>query len=106
MPTPPLSPWTSLRLFFLRLARHKPPTVAIPSCYALLQVTVDPAKCDHCGNCSSVCPMNIDLLAYVDNEQRVGTPDCILCQTCVNACTQNALSVASTLDRPRKRTPR
>jgi formate hydrogenlyase subunit 6/NADH:ubiquinone oxidoreductase subunit I len=49
--------------------------------------------------------MNIDLLAYIDNQQRVDTTDCVLCQSCVNACTRNVLSVTSTLDQPRKRTP-
>jgi ferredoxin len=106
MPTPPPSPWTRLRLFLHRITRAKPSSVAIPSSYALLQITADPAKCDHCGNCSSVCPMHIDLLAHIDNHRRVDSADCILCQTCVNACTQNALRVTSALDRPRKRTLR
>ena len=107
MPTPPPSPWTRpflsrLCLSLLRLVRRERPAVAIPSCYALLQISADPAKCDQCGDCARVCPMNIDLPAQIASHERIESTDCILCQTCVNTCPQHALTVTSTLDRPRK----
>ncbi|MCD6413397.1 MAG: 4Fe-4S binding protein [Elusimicrobia bacterium] len=42
-------------------------------------------KCDNCGICKKVCPMDIDM---PDNLNSV---DCIRCKKCVAACPRNAL---------------
>ena len=100
MPAP--SKQTSFSLLLRSFLRRTPKPVAIPSCYPLLQITADPAKCDHCGKCARACPMNIDILAHVDSIQRVNSTDCILCQSCINVCTENALTITSCLEHPRK----
>ncbi len=43
--------------------------------------------------------MDIDILAYIEADQVVASGDCILCQTCVNACPCQALDVRSSLQK-------
>ncbi len=98
----PSSRETGLRLLLRSLLRLTPKPVSIPSCYPLLQITADPTKCNLCGDCARVCPSNIDLPVHIASQHRIDSPDCVLCQACVNACHRDALSVNSSLDTPRK----
>ncbi len=59
------------------------------SYYALLRIRCDREKCDGCGACKRVCPMDVDV-AEPSRKRRNGT-ECILCMACVQACPQNAL---------------
>lgn len=95
----PATLWARFRAFFRKVKDAKPAPLALSTCYPLLQITADPARCDHCGVCSSVCPMDIDILAYIEADQVVASGDCILCQTCVNACPCQALDVRSSLQK-------
>jgi formate hydrogenlyase subunit 6/NADH:ubiquinone oxidoreductase subunit I len=42
--------------------------------------------------------MDIRISEYVRNNQRVLSTECILCQTCITVCPQNALKLAFGLD--------
>jgi ferredoxin-type protein NapH len=44
----------------------------ITSRFSLLKVKIDPAKCVDCGMCEKVCPMDVKLLEY-KNQQPEGT---------------------------------
>jgi ferredoxin-type protein NapH len=66
--------------------------------FALLKVEADRAKCTECEACVRMCPMDIDLLAYIRNGQRVLSTECMLCQTCVTVCAEDALKVTFGLD--------
>ncbi|MGI6554071.1 MAG: 4Fe-4S dicluster domain-containing protein [Bacillota bacterium] len=64
--------------------------------FSLLKVKIDPGEmCIDCGMCEKVCPMDVKLLEYKNNDQRVLSTECIWCGTCTYECPQNA--VASTI---------
>jgi polyferredoxin len=47
-------------------------------------VRIEESACIHCGKCSRVCPMNIDVMNAKNG--RVTSPECINCNECVTAC--------------------
>jgi ferredoxin-type protein NapH len=67
---------------------------------SLLKMAADLRRCNGCGACSKVCPMDIDVKAFALSGRRVGSGECILCQRCVQACPTGALTASF---RPRAR---
>jgi ferredoxin-type protein NapH len=65
---------------------------------ALLKVAGDRGKCDRCGACEKICPMDVRVLAFVDAGKRVLDPECTLCQSCIGACTRGSLRLGLGLD--------
>ena len=51
-----------------------------------LALTKDAQKCNQCGICADVCPMDIDLVRSEMKERHVGSYDCVLCLKCVESC--------------------
>jgi polyferredoxin len=70
----------------------------ISSRFALLKVAGDAEKCDECGACVRVCPMDIRIPEYTKNGQRVLSTECILCLECINICPKGALDTTFGLD--------
>lgn len=62
--------------------------------FALLKVKGDPARCDNDRACVAVCPMDIRINDYTKLGARVLSTECILCQDCINACNNRALSLS------------
>lgn len=75
-----------------------PTLLKIPSRFALLKIAGDADKCDECGACAQVCPMDIRIPDYTKNGQRVLSTECILCLECVNVCSKGALDTTFALD--------
>lgn len=65
---------------------------------ALLKVRGESGRC--CGNrvCEKVCPMDVQVSAYVAAGERVTSSECILCQACISVCPEQALSLSFGLD--------
>ena len=59
--------------------------------FSILKITGDPSQCNWCGLCTDVCPMDLNIPAYVKSEGRVTSGECTQCRTCVNACPSRAL---------------
>lgn len=57
---------------------------------ALLHVSCDTTACIHCGKCTRVCPMGVDVPRECAVSRRRST-ECILCGKCVDACPVKAL---------------
>jgi polyferredoxin len=55
-------------------------------------------RCNECGACSRVCPMDIDVAEYAARGRRVTSGECILCQRCAHACPTNALHLSLGFD--------
>lgn len=56
---------------------------------ALLHVSCDTTACIHCGKCTRVCPMGVDVPRECAGKRR--STECILCGKCVDACPVKAL---------------
>lgn len=56
----------------------------------LLQV--DPARCNHCGLCQEVCP--VQAVTMVGSQGPVADSHCVRCGRCVDACPNSALRIA------------
>lgn len=74
----------------------------VTSRFALFKIKIDPAKCVDCGKCEQVCPMDIKLLEYKNNQQRVLSTECIWCSTCIYECPKAAATVTLGFDMGRK----
>jgi ferredoxin-type protein NapH len=70
----------------------------IPARFALLKIAGNLDKCNDCGACLKMCPMDIDIVSYLKKGQRVLSTECILCIECVNVCAKDALSVSFAFD--------
>lgn len=64
----------------------------ITSRFSLLKMKIDPSKCIDCGKCEKVCPMDIKLLEYKNQNRRVLSTECIWCSTCTYECPTNAIT--------------
>jgi polyferredoxin len=77
--------------------------IAVPlkltSRFALLKVAghnLD--RCDEDQACVKVCPMDVRVIDYVRNGERVLSTECILCQECITVCDQGVLKLSFGLD--------
>ena len=75
-----------------------PTLLKFPSRFSLMKVAGDAEKCNDCGACVKICPMDIRITDYIKNGQRVLSTECILCFECVNVCAQGALDTTYGLD--------
>jgi len=65
---------------------------------SVLKIGKTRGECSRCGTCSRVCPMNIDVMGYINRGERVLSSECILCLTCTTACPENILGVTFKID--------
>lgn len=63
----------------------------ITSRFSLLKIEGSKEKCTQCGSCSQSCPMDINIMAYVQEGQRVLSTECIFCLTCTTKCPEGIL---------------
>jgi ferredoxin-type protein NapH len=70
----------------------------VPGRFSLLKIAGDVEKCNDCGACEKVCPMDIRITDYIKNGQRVVSTECILCNECENVCVPGALSATWAFD--------
>jgi len=70
-----------------------PAVLKIPSRFAMLKIAGDIDKCNDCGACDKICPMDIRITDYIKNGQRVLSTECILCDIYVNVCPKGALNL-------------
>ena len=63
----------------------------ITSRFAFLKIEGNQEKCTQCGICSKFCPMDINIMEYVSNGQRVLSTECIFCLTCTTVCPEGIL---------------
>ncbi len=63
----------------------------VPSRFAILKIAGDAEKCNDCGACVKICPMDIRITDYIKNGPRVLSTECILCSECINVCVPKAL---------------
>lgn len=54
--------------------------------FSLYRMEVDHDRCDTCGRCRKVCPVDIDIFEDPDS------PDCVRCLECRKACPRGAIT--------------
>jgi NAD-dependent dihydropyrimidine dehydrogenase PreA subunit len=55
-------------------------------------VTVDPNKCNGCGECVDVCP--VDVFEIVNGKaEPVNAFECLGCESCIEVCSNRAISM-------------
>ena len=78
--------------------RHLCPFLTLSGIFArfsLFKITPDESvECDRCGACSSACPMGIDVRDATVDGGRLSNRDCLLCESCVEACRKRRLRIA------------
>jgi ferredoxin-type protein NapH len=70
----------------------------ITSRFAFLKIEGDKEKCTQCGACNKVCPMDINIMKFVNNGERVLSTECIFCLTCTTVCPEGILDNTFKLD--------
>lgn len=66
--------------------------------FSLLKIAGEKQKCTQCGACNKVCPMDINIMAYVNSGERVLSTECIFCLTCTTACSEGILESTLKID--------
>jgi polyferredoxin len=66
--------------------------------FSLLKIEGDMEKCNECGACVKMCPMDIRIPDYIMHGQRVLSTECSLCQTCITVCARDALKLSFGFD--------
>lgn len=61
--------------------------------YPSLHLEAEKNRCIQCGQCSSKCPMSLDVTEMVQRQNMTNT-ECILCGSCVDTCPRNAIRYA------------
>ena len=54
-----------------------------------MAVKVDISKCDACGTCVEVCP--VEAISIVDDHAYVDPDECIECLSCIDECPNGAI---------------
>lgn len=55
-------------------------------------------RCTKCRKCEVNCPMDIEVMRYVQEGRRVLSTECILCLTCTSVCPEQVLGVTTKPD--------
>lgn len=56
---------------------------------ARLRIQVDEGACIHCGKCTAICPMDVEVPS--NSRKKKNATECILCMECVKECPTKAL---------------
>jgi polyferredoxin len=70
----------------------------ITSRLSLLKIGGSAEKCNGCGACTKMCPMDVRIPEYIKAGQRVLSTECSLCQTCITVCPHDALKLSFGFD--------
>lgn len=70
----------------------------LTSRFALLKIGGNAEKCNDCGACVKMCPMDVRIPEYILNGKRVLSTECSLCQTCITVCAREALKLSFGFD--------
>jgi NAD-dependent dihydropyrimidine dehydrogenase PreA subunit len=54
--------------------------------------TINPRKCNGCGNCADICPSEVYGMAG-DQPSPIRPEDCIECWACVSQCPAEAIDL-------------
>jgi ferredoxin-type protein NapH len=70
----------------------------ITSRFSLMKIGGEADNCNNCRACEKMCPMDIRIPDYIQNNQRVLSTECSQCQICISVCTKDALKLSFGFD--------
>lgn len=70
----------------------------IPTRFSFLKIEGSNENCSKCGACTKACPMDINVMEYVMNGERVLSTECIFCLTCTTVCPEAILDDTFKMD--------
>jgi polyferredoxin len=70
----------------------------VTSRFSIIKIGGEAEKCNDCGACVKMCPMDVRIPDYILNHQRVLSTECSLCQTCITVCAKDALKLSFGFD--------
>ena len=70
----------------------------VTSRFAFLKIEGSKENCSQCGACTKACPMDINVMEYVMNGERVLSTECIFCLTCTTVCPEAILDDTFKMD--------
>ncbi len=70
----------------------------VTSRFSVIKIGGEATKCNDCGACVKMCPMDVRIPEYILNGERVLSTECSLCQTCVTVCSKDALKLSLGFD--------
>jgi ferredoxin-type protein NapH len=65
---------------------------------SIIKIGGEASRCTDCGACMKMCPMDIRIPDYLKRGERVLATECVLCQTCITVCTEDALKLSFGFD--------
>jgi ferredoxin-type protein NapH len=60
---------------------------------SMTRIGIKNDKCTKCRKCTVNCPMDIDVMRYVQQGKKVLSTECVLCLTCTSVCPEGVLGV-------------
>jgi ferredoxin-type protein NapH len=70
----------------------------ITSRFSVIKIGGEAGKCNDCGACVKMCPMDVRIPEYILDSKRVLSTECSLCQTCITVCAKDALKLSFGFD--------
>ena len=70
----------------------------VGSRFSLVKIRQVADGCNLCMACEKNCPMDIKITEYTQHAQRVGSTECIICQTCISSCPKKVLGLSLGFD--------
>ncbi|MBC9786130.1 4Fe-4S binding protein [Heliobacterium chlorum] len=87
----PLAFWLKDRRAFCKVACPVSLIMKIPASVSLARVKPTKNKCVQCGQCNKNCPMDVDVMGYISQGEKVRDTECILCLECSRVCPVKAI---------------
>jgi polyferredoxin len=63
----------------------------LPTLITFSKLRASGNKCVGCGKCNEMCPMDVNIMNYINNGQKITSTECILCGNCVKNCPVKAI---------------
>ncbi len=79
------------RRAFCKIACPVSLVMKLPASISIVRVKPSGNKCIQCSKCNKNCPMDVDVMSFINRGEKVKSSECILCMECRNVCPSAAI---------------